>query len=239
MRLFVALDIPDAVRQAIASYVGDLRRVAPDAKWVRDESYHITLKFIGEWRRDVREVIDALQKVEAATVTLTMRGNGFFPNPRSPRVFWVGIETQSMERSAECGDGLPSPGSPTRKRWGGSPSEAVWEQGPSPARRSEAPLTPLSLLSHQVDEACSTLGIEPESRDFSPHLTLARSGSGSPRPRKDERAVPSMKRLAERIAAMPSPDFGTIHATEFFLYESKLSPSGAKYTKLKSFPLSG
>ena len=46
-----------------------------------------------------------------------------------------------------------------------------------------------------------------------------------------------MQRLAERIAAMPSPDFGTIHSTEFFLYESKLSPIGAKYTKLKSFPL--
>jgi 2'-5' RNA ligase len=46
-----------------------------------------------------------------------------------------------------------------------------------------------------------------------------------------------MKRLAERIAAMPTPDFGTIHATEFFLYESKLSPSGAKYSKLARFAL--
>lgn len=89
----------------------------------------------------------------------------------------------------------------------------------------------------KVDQACSTLGIEPESRPFSPHLTLARSGSGSPRPKKDEHSVPSMKRLVERIAAMPAPDFGTIHAAEFFLYESKLSPSGAKYTKLKSFAL--
>jgi 2'-5' RNA ligase len=191
MRLFVALDIPDAIRQAIADYVDELRRVAPDAKWVRDESYHITLKFIGEWRREVREVIDALQTVEAAPVTLAIRGNGFFPTPRSPRVFWVGIE-------------------------------------------ADANLVPLA---HKVDEACSTLGIERESRAFSPHLTLARSGSGSPRPRKDERAVPSTKRLAERIAGMPSPEFGTIHATEFFLYESKLSPSGAKYTKLKRFPL--
>jgi len=192
MRLFVALDIPDAVRQAIVDYVHELRRDAPDAKWVRDESYHITLKFIGEWRRDVREVIDALQTVETSPVTLAMRGNGFFPSARSPRVFWIGIE-------------------------------------------ADANLVPLA---HKVDEACSTLGIERESRAFSPHLTLARSGSGSPRPRKDERTVPSMKCLAERIAAMPTPEFGTIHATEFFLYESKLSPNGAKYTKLKSFRLS-
>ena len=214
MRLFVALDIPDKIRQAIVNYVDELRRVAPDAKWVRDESYHVTLKFIGEWRREVREVIDALQKVEAAPVTLSMRGNGFFPAAKAPRVFWVGIDASKLGEPAECGDGLPSP-----------------------SERSKAPLTPLSLLAHKVDEACATLGIERESRDFSPHLTLARSGSGSPRPKKDERSVPSMKRLAERIATMPSPDFGTIHATEFFLYESKLSPGGAKYTKLKSFPL--
>jgi 2'-5' RNA ligase len=224
MRLFVALDIPDTIRQSIAAYMDDLRRTAPDNKWVRPESFHVTLKFIGEWRRDIREVTEALKKVEAAPVTIAIRGQGFFPNPRSPRVFWVGIETEPWEQgavgsrnqSAECGDGLPSP-----------------------SRRSEAPLsaTSLSILAGKVDEACSTLGIERESRAFSPHLTLARSGSGSPRPKKDEKPVPGMKRLAERIGAMPAPNFGTIHATEFFLYESKLSPGGAKYGKLAGFSL--
>jgi RNA 2',3'-cyclic 3'-phosphodiesterase len=193
MRLFVALDIPDTIRQAIAAYVDELRRAAPDAKWVRAESFHITLKFIGEWRRDVSEVIEALNKVEAEPVDLAVRGNGFFPNARSPRVFWVGIEPDSS----------------------------------------------LGSLAHEVDKACSSLGIESESRAFSPHLTLARSGSGSPRPRKDERSVPSMKRLAERVAGLAAPDFGTIHATEFFLYESKLSPGGAQYKKLKAFALAG
>ncbi len=214
MRLFVALDIPDAIRQEISAHVNELRRVAPFAKWVRPESYHITLKFIGEWKRDVKEVIEALKQIEASPVTVNIRGQGFFPNSRSPRVFWVGIESEPLvedevgsdHSSAKCGDGLPSPSA-------------------------------LQLLAAKVDAACSTLAIEREDRPFSPHLTLARSGSGSPRPKKDERAVPSMKRLAERIAAMPSLDFGTIHATEFFLYESKLSPGGAQYTKLKGFPL--
>ena len=191
MRLFVALDIPDAVRQAIAAYVDDLRRVAPDAKWVRAESFHITLKFIGEWRREVKEVIEVLKKIEATPIDFAIRGNGFFPSPRSPRVFWVGIEADAE----------------------------------------------LPALARRVDETTSALGIEKESRPFSPHLTLARSGSGSPRPRKDECSVPSMKRLAERIAGVPAPDFGTIHATEFFLYESKLSPGGAQYKKLARFPL--
>lgn len=186
----------------------DLRRVAPDAKWVRAESYHVTLKFIGEWRSDVAEVIEALRKIEAPPVDLAIRGNGFFPTPRSPRVFWVGIE------SDECGNGCPRP-----------------------VERSEASRTTLSLLASKIDEATSALGSEKEARDFSPHLTLGRPGSGSPRPRHHEPVASGMKRLAERIATMPPPDFGTIHATEFFLYESKLSPGGAKYTKLKSFAL--
>jgi 2'-5' RNA ligase len=191
MRLFVALDIPETIRQAIDTYVDDLRRVAPDAKWVRAESYHITLKFIGEWRRDVRELIGALHKVEAAPVDVAIRGNGFFPTPRSPRVFWVGIEADPN----------------------------------------------LAILANKVDQVCSQLGIEAEDRAFSPHLTLARSGSGSPRPRNHEKLASSMKRLAERIADMGSPDFGSTHAAEFFLYESKLSQGGAQYSKLKNFPL--
>lgn len=191
MRLFVALDIPDAIRQALEAYVNELRRIAPDVKWVHVESYHVTLKFIGEWRHDVREITAALEKIEAVSVDINFRNCGFFPAPRAPRVFWAGMEADAN----------------------------------------------LAMLARKVDEACSTLGIEREDRDFSPHLTLARSGSGSPRPKRHEQASPGMKRLAERIAGMPTPEFGTMHATAFFLYESKLSPGGAKYQKLKSFAL--
>jgi 2'-5' RNA ligase len=193
MRLFVALDIPTEIRAAITQYVDDLRRIAPDAKWIHAESYHVTLKFIGEWKRDVSEVISALETIRAAPFDVSFRNSGFFPKPQSPRVFWVGIEADQS----------------------------------------------LAALAQRVDESCSSLGIESENRAYSPHLTLARSGSGSPRPRRDERSAPSMKRLAERIAGWPAPDFGTMHAKEFFLYESKLSPGGAKYTKLEGFPLTG
>jgi 2'-5' RNA ligase len=191
MRLFVALDIPESIRSAIAAYVDDLRRIAPGAKWVRPETYHVTLKFIGEWKRDVREVIAALEHVKAAPFDIAFRGCGFFPNARAPRVFWTGID-------------------------GG---------------------TSLVHFAHLVDERCSTLGIEKEDRAFSPHLTLARSGSGSPRPKKHEPLQPSMKQLAERTAVLPAPDFGTMHATGFYLYKSELSPGGARYTKLENFAL--
>ena len=48
MRLFVALDIPEKVRNSLAEIVTQLRPVCPNARWARVEGLHVTLKFIGE-----------------------------------------------------------------------------------------------------------------------------------------------------------------------------------------------
>ena len=48
MRVFVALDIDDAIRQRLQLFLDGVRGFAPDARWVRPESMHVTLKFIGE-----------------------------------------------------------------------------------------------------------------------------------------------------------------------------------------------
>lgn len=95
----------------------------------------------------------------------------------------------------------------------------------------------LAPLAAAVDAALEPLGIAKEERAFSPHLTLARTGSGRPQRMPEDRANVKFKRLRERLAAMPPPSFGTMTAREFFLYESKLSPAGARYSKLERFPL--
>jgi RNA 2',3'-cyclic 3'-phosphodiesterase len=95
----------------------------------------------------------------------------------------------------------------------------------------------LAALATTVDGATSKLGIESEQRAFTPHLTLARSGSGRPQRLGGDRANPSFRRLQEKLATMPVPHFGTMTAREFFLFESKLSPKGAQYTKLERFAL--
>jgi len=94
MRLFVAIEIPSDVRIAIASLIRELRLLAPQAKWARAENLHITLKFLGEI--DVSN-IDAIQTALAAirsdcSVTLDLRGLGFFPQEKRPRVLWAGLE---------------------------------------------------------------------------------------------------------------------------------------------------
>src|SRR5580700_3001188 len=93
MRLFVALDIDDNIRSRIARFLDGVREFAPDARWVRPESLHVTLKFIGEKSEDDVETIRrALATIAADTFELNFHGYGFFPGARSPRVFWVGIE---------------------------------------------------------------------------------------------------------------------------------------------------
>jgi 2'-5' RNA ligase len=100
VRLFVALDIPENVRQSLATLVQQLRITAPTARWVRMEGVHITLKFIGETSPENAERIRAALVQVRASGPIEMRfaGLGFFPNSRRPRVLWVGIEAGNSLR---------------------------------------------------------------------------------------------------------------------------------------------
>lgn len=93
MRVFVAIDIDSAVRDRIATFVNGISGFAPEARWVRAESLHVTLKFIGEKSEaEVESITKALAAVKGESLQIAMRGFGFFPTARSPRVFWIGIE---------------------------------------------------------------------------------------------------------------------------------------------------
>ena len=88
MRLFVAVDIPEDVRGALADAAAKLKAVAPDARWVRPESLHLTVKFIGHEPPEKLEAIKAaLTAVRGpAPITLGLYGLYFFPDKRFPRV---------------------------------------------------------------------------------------------------------------------------------------------------------
>lgn len=190
MRLFVALDIEDGIRQRIARFLDGMRGFATDVKWVRPESLHVTLKFIGESEK-LGEIRDALSNVRGNAVTLGFRGTGFFPTPRSARAFWIGIESDAR----------------------------------------------LAQLAQSIDAALTPLGIESETRAYTPHLTLARGGKQERRAKSKSDASNPFARLQEKLAALTPPNFGTMTARELYLYESKLKPSGSVYTKLHGFKL--
>jgi len=195
MRIFVALDLDDGIRQRIQRFMDGVQNFAPDARWVNAASLHVTLKFIGEKPIEIVEQIKSgLAQVRAEPIEITFGGYGFFPTAKAARVFWVGIKA-----------------------------------GPQ-----------LADLASKVDDITKPLGVPEENRAFSPHLTLARGGSGSGAPgrRKDDRANKVFMRLQEKLAALPDPQFGNITAREFFLYQSELQRGGARYTKIARFPLS-
>ena len=93
MRLFIALDIDDAIRERISLYMDGVRGFAPDARWMNPESMHVTLKFIGEQPEPaVEQIKNAVSTIAAKTTQIHFRGYGFFPTAKSARVFWIGIE---------------------------------------------------------------------------------------------------------------------------------------------------
>src|SRR6266581_2738679 len=94
MRLFIALEIPVAVRENLAALLKSLQAISPETRWVRPENLHLTLKFIGEvCETKLAAIRSALATVRSdGPLTLRFRGLGFFPDEKHPRVFWAGIE---------------------------------------------------------------------------------------------------------------------------------------------------
>ena len=84
MRLFIGLDNDEEIRQRIRTFLDGVRGFAPDARWVKPESLHVTLKFIGEQSDEsIHSIEKALAQVSGPPLQLTFRGHGFFPNPKS------------------------------------------------------------------------------------------------------------------------------------------------------------
>lgn len=89
IRLFTALDLPEAVRQRLAL----LQSGVPGARWIRPENLHVTLRFLGEVEESVAEDLDAaFARAAAPGFELRLDGVGHFGPVRKPTSLWAGIE---------------------------------------------------------------------------------------------------------------------------------------------------
>jgi 2'-5' RNA ligase len=101
MRVFVGIELPDAIKEQAAKAADDLRtrlrKTAPraDVRWVNAANLHITLWFIGEIDEPrVQRVSTALSvPYRSGRFDLRIEGAGAFPPSGAPRVFWLGIRT--------------------------------------------------------------------------------------------------------------------------------------------------
>lgn len=94
MRAFIAIELPESIREALRREQARFRAVCPDARWTRPEGIHLTLKFLGQISdRQASELKDALRRMEQfEKFTVRVQGFGFFPGAKRPRVFWAGLE---------------------------------------------------------------------------------------------------------------------------------------------------
>lgn len=115
MRLFIALDLPEAVRTALAAWHPDL----PDARWTPAERVHLTLRFLGDRPEAAAEaIVDRMVTFAAAPVPVQTAGLVRLPSARRPRVLAVRLEetTALVDAYARLGAVLAKAGIPREDR---------------------------------------------------------------------------------------------------------------------------
>jgi 2'-5' RNA ligase len=115
MRLFTAIDLPESIEAHLADLIARLRPLSGAAhhssdeklSWTRAGNLHVTTKFIGEWpEQRLEEMKRALRSVGSpGAIAITIRGIGWFPNARNPRVLWAGVQAgEHLQALAQATD---------------------------------------------------------------------------------------------------------------------------------------
>ena len=94
LRLFVAVDVPEDVKQALAAALRPFRERMPGVRWTSPEGWHVTLKFLGStWPRFLGTVRAAVESAAAGAVSFETKLTevGAFPTATRARVLWVGL----------------------------------------------------------------------------------------------------------------------------------------------------
>lgn len=173
MRLFVALELPEAWRAAALALRRDLEHALDEEsrralRWVEPALLHLTLRFLGAYPDTelprLQAALDA--HIEPPAVALTASGVGTFGAPRRKRTVWLGV----------AGD-----------------------------------LAGLTALAAAVERAVVEAGTTPESRAFSPHITIARVRERAPDHAREQVAhasrglrVPPLEAQAADVALVRS-----------------------------------
>jgi len=94
MRVFIAIELPESVKEEIARIQEKLKKTRDKIKWVDPSLIHLTLKFLGEINeKELEKVIGAMEKIAGkfTAFNLEIKGVGAFPSSLSPRVIWIGV----------------------------------------------------------------------------------------------------------------------------------------------------
>jgi 2'-5' RNA ligase len=103
MRTFIAIEISDDIKKMLDQIESHLKYAGADVKWVKPETIHLTLKFLGEINEEkceeVKEALNSIAKY-MKPFELTLKDMGAFPKIENPRVVWVGLGKGAAESAA-------------------------------------------------------------------------------------------------------------------------------------------
>ena len=100
MRMFIALPLPEAVKEDLSEFLQPRQEAGPDLRWALPEQWHLTLAFLPEVaERHMDELLERLQRAVTRRKPLDLRlvGAGAFPHPANAKVLWAGVEHEGQE----------------------------------------------------------------------------------------------------------------------------------------------
>lgn len=190
IRAFLAIRLPDDVTAALGHLTDQVAQARVGGlKPVRPENMHLTLKFFASINaRQVESIVDTVTHTVKSIRPFMLRlGNvGAYPNNRSPRVLWVGLD----------GD-----------------------------------VAPLQDIHRRIEAALGQIAIKPDTREFRPHLTIARI--------REHASHTERRRAAEALFSAEFRSGLSVPADRISLIRSVLRPQGPQYTSLAEISLGG
>jgi RNA 2',3'-cyclic 3'-phosphodiesterase len=112
VRSFLAVEVAPEIHAALVELKQELSTAGAAVRWVRDAGLHATVKFLGGVPEAQLPVLhDALTAAVGgmAPPRASVRGLGMFPNPKRPRVVWVGLDCQPLTQIAAAVDAALAP----------------------------------------------------------------------------------------------------------------------------------
>lgn len=100
MRTFIAIPLPDSIKQQLGTLITELKKSGADVKWVKPDNIHLTLKFLGDQDekriKALKEILTSIAQGHAR-YTMEISRLGGFPTIHNPRVIWVGLAAGDQE----------------------------------------------------------------------------------------------------------------------------------------------
>lgn len=100
MRTFIAIELSEGIREALAQIQSHLKYSGADVKWVENDNIHLTLKFLGEITEEkcekVKSILDTIGK-SLKPFEISIKDIGAFPKIDYPRIIWVGLDRGAVE----------------------------------------------------------------------------------------------------------------------------------------------